>query len=78
MSDSSSSDFGHGGRQSEAHKQRALEKAITEALEKVRMEIVRFYAEDDVGTIIINVGKAQMRVKATPERISEPISLDPK
>jgi len=59
-------------------KQRILEKAIDSALRLARAEILRMYAEDDVGTIVINVGKAQMRVKSTPERISEPIPLEVK
>lgn len=59
-------------------RQKALEKAIGDALELVRAELVRFYADGDQGTVVINVGRAQMRVKATPERISEPVSLETK
>jgi hypothetical protein len=59
-------------------KQRILEKAIDSALRLARVEILRLYADEDIGTIVINVGKAQMRVKSTPERISEPISLETK
>ena len=59
-------------------RQAAFEKAIAETLTQVHAELVRLYTDGDVGTVIINVGKAQMRVKAQPERISEPISLETK
>jgi hypothetical protein len=59
-------------------KQRATEQAIADTLELVHAALVRFYADGDVGTVIINVGQAQMRVEATPKRISDPIKVETK
>lgn len=53
-----------------------LAKAIDDALEQVRAELVRFYADDDVGTVAVHVGRQQMRVKATPERVHEPVPVN--
>lgn len=52
-----------------------LRKAIEDALEQVRVELLRFYADGDVGVVAVHVGKLQMRVKATPERVNEPVVL---
>lgn len=52
-----------------------LRKAIEDALEQVRVELLRFYADGDVGTVAVHVGRQQMRVKATPERVNEPVIL---
>jgi hypothetical protein len=59
-------------------KQRATERAIADTLELVHAALVRFYADGDVGTVIINVGQAQMRVEAQPKRISDPIKVETK
>lgn len=55
-----------------------LEKAITETLELVRAELMRLYRDKDVGTIVIHVGKRQMRVKATPERNYDAVVVEVK
>ena len=59
-------------------KQRALERAVTNALEQVRSELLRFYADGDIGTVVVHVGKAQMQVKASPERKRDPVQVDSK
>lgn len=51
------------------------EHGIDEILEQVRAELLRFRADGDVGTVTVHVGREQMRVKATPERTHEPVSL---
>lgn len=53
-----------------------LEKAIEETLEQVRAELIRLYSNNDVGVITLNCGKRQIRVKATPERIREPVQFE--
>lgn len=50
-------------------------KAIEETLEQVRTELIRLYADGDVGTVTVHCGREQMRVKATPERTHEPVRL---
>lgn len=52
-----------------------LEQAIEDALEQVRAELMRMYADGDIGEVTIHVGRDQLRVKATPERINEPVRL---
>jgi hypothetical protein len=56
--------------------QTALEQAITEALEQARTELMRLYADGDVGTVCIHVGHRQLRVKTTPERTRDPVRVD--
>lgn len=51
------------------------ERAIDAILEEVRVELLRFYTDHDVGTVTVHVGREQMRVKATPERTHEPVLL---
>lgn len=55
-----------------------LQKAIDETLAQVRAELIRLYADNDVGVIAIHVGKKQMRVKATPERTHDAVSVEVK
>lgn len=55
-----------------------LEKAINEALEQTRTELLRLYEHGDVGAVTIHCGHKQLRVKASPERIYEPIPLEVK
>lgn len=50
-----------------------LERAIELAIEQVRAELMRFYADGDVGTVTVHCGKEQLRVKSTPERTHEPV-----
>lgn len=52
-----------------------LERAITETLEQVRTELMRFYRDNDSGTVTVHVGKKQMRVKATPERTHDAVAV---
>jgi len=59
-------------------KETALEKAIGAALDQVRAELVRFYTEGDIGTVVVHVGTKQMQVKATPERRRDPVPLETK
>lgn len=54
----------------------ALETAIESALEQVRTELMRLYADGDVGTVCVHVGRNQMRVKTTPERTHDPVRVD--
>lgn len=58
-------------------RQTPLEQAINDALDQIRAELVRFYADGDVGTVCVHVGLEQMRVKATPERNREPVRVKP-
>lgn len=53
-----------------------LEKAIGETLEQVRTELMRLYADNDVGVIAVHCGKKQMRVKATPERTHDAVPVE--
>lgn len=53
-----------------------LERMIEGALEQARAELMRLYADGDVGKIELNCGKDQIRVKATPERVYEPIRIE--
>ncbi len=55
-----------------------LQQAIEYALEQVRVELMRMYAEGDVGTVTVHCGREQMRVKALPERTNEPVRLQTK
>lgn len=55
-----------------------LERAIENALEQVRAELIRFYTDGDTGKIEIHCGPQQLRVKATPERVNEPVRLHSK
>lgn len=52
-----------------------LEQMIEKALEQARAELVRLYADGDVGIVALHCGREQIRVKATPERINEPVRL---
>lgn len=58
--------------------QTGLERAIDDALEQVRAELMRLYADGDTGTVTVHCGKEQLRVKSTPERIHEPVRLNSK
>lgn len=53
-----------------------LEQAIEDALEQVRTELIRLYADGDIGKIEVNCGKARIVVKALPERINEPVKFE--
>lgn len=53
-----------------------LAKAIDETLEQVRRELIRLYADSDVGTVTVHCGKKQMRVKATPERTHDAVPVE--
>jgi hypothetical protein len=53
-----------------------LEKMIDCALKQARAELMRLYADGDIGKIELNCGKQQIRVKATPERIHEPVTIE--
>ena len=55
-----------------------LEKAIEDTLEQVRTELIRLFADGDIGTVAVHVGKQQMRVKSTPERTHEPVRVETK
>lgn len=52
-----------------------VQAAIELALEQARAELMRLYADGDVGTVTVHCGRQQMRVKATPERIHEPLPV---
>lgn len=52
-----------------------LEQMIDAALDQVRQELIRLYADGDVGSVVIHVGRDQLRVKAQPERINPPVRL---
>lgn len=52
-----------------------LKKAIDEALEQTRTELLRLYEYGYTGSVTVHCGKNQLRVKATPERACEPIIL---
>lgn len=52
-----------------------LEQMIDAALEQVRAELIRMYTDGDTGQVVIHCGKDQVRVKATPERINDPVRL---
>jgi hypothetical protein len=54
----------------------SLEEAIAIALAQVRTELNRLYANDDVGTITLHCGKGQIKVRATPERLYEPVQFE--
>jgi hypothetical protein len=52
-----------------------VERAIEDILAQVRIELKRLYAAGDIGTVTVHCGAEQMRVKATPERIREPVRV---
>lgn len=53
-----------------------LEKMIERAMAQVRAELIRLYSDGDVGTVTLHCGEKQIRVKAAPERNSEPVRLE--
>lgn len=53
-----------------------LERAIDETLALVRVELMRLYRDNDIGTIVVHVGKKQMRVEATPKRTHDAVSVE--
>lgn len=52
-----------------------LEQAIEKTLAQVRDELIRLYADGDIGAVTVHCGKKQMRVKSVPERIYDPVQL---
>lgn len=53
----------------------AIEQAINRALEQARDELIRLYSNGYVGKVELNCGKDQIRVKALPEQVYEPVKF---
>lgn len=53
-----------------------MARVIEAALGQARAELIRMYSDEDIGKVEMNCGKGQIRVKALPERINEPVKFE--